>query len=153
MKTKETIAADLFIVPNRSFKVTEKTFEWVRFDLYEIYSANKLAGEFKDQNWVQVWFVTRGNEDSNWTDHTIDGFTELGGWRPVSQYLPKSIFDGHKEGDVVTIILPICKSVELAENENSYADMRARVKVEFCLKQQNYRYERFGTFEEVLARV
>ena len=151
MKTKETIKSDIFIVPNSSFKVTEKTFEWVRADLYEIYSANKLDGEFKDQSWVQIWIATRENEDSNWTDHTIDGYEELSGWRPIAQYLPKSIFNGHKEGDVISIILPICKSMELAEN--SYADMRARVKVELCLKQQGYRYERFGKFEEVLARV
>lgn len=151
MKTNEIIKADVFIVPNESFKVSEKTFEWVRSDLYEIYSATKSAGDFKDQTWVEVWFVTRGNDDSNWTDHTIDGFKELRGWKPISHYLPKAIFDGHKEGDIITIFLPICKSAELVED--SYVDMRARVKVELCLKQQGYRYERFGKFEEVLTRV
>lgn len=153
MKTKETIKVDVFVVPNESYKVSEKTFEWARYDYFRIYHANrdKISGEFMDQIWIQVWFVTRGNPDSNWTDHTIDGFKELQYWRPVCQYLPKALFEGHKEGDIVTVNLPITKSVELCEE--SYADMYATIKVDLCLKQQGYRYERFGKFEEVLARV
>lgn len=155
MKTAETIKADVFVVPNESYKVSEKTFEHSRFALYQVYSANssKLGGsEFKDQTWVQIWFATRGdNDQSNWTDHGIDGYKELVGWSPVCQYLPKALFEGHKEGDIITINLPITKSVELGEG--SYADMYATIKVELCLKQQGYRYQRFGKFEEVLARV
>jgi len=155
MKTVETIKADVFIVPNESYKVSEKTFEWARADYFRVFEANhdKISGDFMDQIWIQIWFATRGdNDQSNWTDHGIDGYKELVGWRPVCQYLPKALFEGHKEGDIITINLPIIKPVELGEGD-SYADMYATIKVGLCLKQQDYRYKRFGKFEEVLARV
>ena len=147
MKTAETIKADVFIVPNGSFKVSEKTFEWVRSDLFKIFRANQNDGEeFLNQIWVQIWFVTRGNDESNWTDHDIDGFEELRGWKPLTQYLPKSLFKNHKEGDVITINLPIWRKTPAGEEYS-------KIKVELCLKQSSYRYARFGKFEEVLARV
>lgn len=156
MKTNEMIKADIFIVPNEAYKVSEKTFEWARADYFRVFRANhdKISGDFMDQTWIQVWFATRGdNDQSNWTDHGIDGYKELVGWSPVCQYLPKALFEGRKEGDIITINLPITKSVELSEGIDSYADMYATIKVDLCLKQQGYRYQRFGRFEEVLARV
>ena len=149
IKTNEIIKADVFIVPNGSFKVTEKTFEWVRSDLFRIFNSNfaHIGDEkFLDQTWIEVWFVTRGNDESNWTDHDIDGYSELRGWKPLTQYLPKSLFENHKEGEVITINLPIWRRTPAGDEYSC-------VKVELCLKQQGYRYERFGKFEEVLKRV
>ena len=150
MKTNEIIKADVFIDPNRrSFKVTNKTFEWIRSDLFRIFHANHLYEnkEFLDQKWVQIWFVTRGdNDEANWFDNGIDGFEELIGWIPAAQYLPKSLFEGHKEGDVITIILPIYRKTPTGEEYSS-------IKIELCLKQQDYKYKSFGKFEKVLARI
>jgi hypothetical protein len=105
-----------------------------------------------------VWFVTPGSEDSNWYCHTINGYEELKGWKPISEYLPKSLFEGHKEGDCITINLPIHKwlendKYELIGCDRYYLEASATIKVQLQLAQQKYRYRRFGNFEDVLTRV
>lgn len=161
LKTKEIVRADVFVVPNCSLIINERTFESTRSDLYRIFSLNEdaLEGDFLDQVWAQVWFCTPGgqNQNSNWRDHGIDGYRELEGdgrngtWRPISMYLPKTLFKGYKEGDTVTFRMPIDRNVEI--NDGNIVTEISSIMVSLCLKQRGYRYERYGKFEEVLARV
>ena len=59
-----------------------------------------------DEKFVQVWYATPGNPESNWYDHRdIDGYPELYKCRPKEMFLPVSIFKDKKEGDVITFNL------------------------------------------------
>ena len=162
MKTNEFIRADVFIIPNASFKyegsleqkegcgtgiVNDLNTMW-HVALPKELRENK---EFKNEDWIEVWYVTPGNDESNWGSHHIDGYSELKGWKPRTDYLPKSLFEGKKEGDCITFDLPIVK--ELDDNNCDYAYAYAIIKIQLCLAQTKYRYRNFGTFEEVLKRV
>ena len=169
MKTQETIIADVFIIPNSSFcyegSVAQKEGISTEFVdcLNRIWYNNttieyRKNHDFKNESWVQIWFVTPTEEDSNWCAHTINGYEELNGWRPISEYLPKFLFEGHKEGDCITINLPIHKWLEndkckLIGCDGYYLEASATIKVQLQLAQQKYRYRRFGNFEDVLTRV
>lgn len=152
MKTKEILRADVFVIPNGSFTVKNGgLFEDTRSDLYRAYTANysnlkDVSTNFEDLTWVELWFCSRNdNPNSNWVDHGIDELRDQD-WRVSCRYLPKVIFEGHKEGDCLTINLPINRPTEDGTEIST-------VKVELCLKQSSYRYSRFGNFEEVLAKV
>ncbi len=151
MKKVENFVGNCFIVPNSSFTVKNGgLFEDGRSDLYRAYTANYsniiVDTRFEDLTWIELWFCSRNNNDqSNWVDHGIDELQNEG-WRVSCRYLPKILFEGHKEGDCVTVNLPIDRPTEDGIEISS-------VKVELCLKQKAYRYSRFGNFEEVLKRV
>ena len=160
MKTKETIRADIFIIPNPSFVFkgsmaqeigldpSLKRFQRVWYSLADSFREGK---EFATESWIQVWFVTPGSDDSNWSCHKIDGYPELKGWKPVCGYLPKSLFEGHKEGDCITVDLPIEKWEKTDDDITiTYA---TTIKVCLCLAQSKYRYRDHGTFEKVLNRI
>jgi len=163
METKKTIVGDIFIIPNSLAKPKNMMFEEARFDLYRMAKANDI--KFTDESkFVEVWFATPGNQDSNWRDHTIDGYDELKGWRPIWNYLPVELFKGRKEGDVVTFNLPIeswTAAHPITGLDNSPAGcnipngvtVTTKIKVSMTLAQTKYRYRRFGTFEEVLEKL
>ena len=170
MKTQETIIADVFVIPNASFRyegsLSQKGGWDTDFvsDLYHVWwktttEEYRREHDFKDESFVQIWYVTPHIEDSNWCAHTINGYKELKkGWRPISEYLPKCLFEGHKEGDCITVDLPIRKWItkDEAEELGIVCDgccLKATIKVQLQLAQQKYRYRRFGNFEDVLARV
>ena len=163
MKTKANVTGDLFIIPNCLAKPKRMLFEEARYDLYQIAIANGIRFT-EDTEFVEVWYATPGNSDSNWADHAIDGYDELKGWRPIFNYLPTEIFKDKVEGDVVTFNLPIKGRV--AENpikglDNNPAgcdlpngvSVTTTIKVSMTLAQKKYRYSRYGGFEEVLKQL
>lgn len=162
-KTTEMIKGNIFIIPNPAIKAAteqpKSNFEfWAGLESIwnNIVFSDKIVNsdkKFYEEKWVQVWYCTPNSSNTNWYDHLIDGYTELEGWEPVSQYLPKSLFEGKKEGDVVTFTLPICRKAWRAR-----VDLEARIeyndiKVSLTLCQTKYRYRNFGNFEDVLKRV
>ena len=108
--------------------------------------ANGIQND--DEKLIQIWFFTSGNDESNWVDHTIDGYDELKYWKPAIGYLPVSLFAGKDDGDVVTVNLPIEKY-----DYDKHITMNTTIKVQLKLDQLSTRYKRFGSFAEVLKRV
>lgn len=195
MKTKELINADIFIIPNMAVKYPKRTETVINIDLWkhviDQYYAVKTSIDIEstdiaNEEFVEIWYATRkegyDNSFSNWHDHKIDGYNELIEFRPITRYLPKSLFDGHKEGDIITFPLIITgnglsmskeyqelctkfengeisggefgKSVrELKKSMDSDLEIRTRIKVSARLAQNNYRYRNFGSFEQVLEKV
>lgn len=147
------VNGQIFIIPNSSIcwgdEVRSEPGMWS--DLYDTYLANyDVCKEmpFKDTRFFEMWFNTKGNDDSNWVCHGIDGYDELEGFRVRSAYLPETLFKGKKEGDTITIWI-------VAEDwdRTDKSLLTKRIKVSLTLKQRGYRYDRFGNFEEVLERV
>ena len=168
MKTSETIIADIFVIPNPAFCYNGSMAQEDGLSADFVDKLNRVwwkttseeyrkEHEFKNESWVQVWYVTPGSEDSNWYAHNIDGYWELIGWRPITEFLPKSLFNGKKEGDCITIELPIQKWISLQNSEEYIAShgccVEETIKVQIQLSQMKYRYRRFGNFEDALARV
>ena len=169
MKTKEIIRADISIIPNASYRYEGSTHQKSGSGVYFVDRLSKIwyslpeeiwkNKDFKDEDWVQIWYATPNHPSSlerNWFDNTIYGYEDLKHWKPVCGYLPKSIFEGKKEGDCITINLPIVKEC-LSDDDDSDNEVvihaSTKVKVQLQLAQTKGRYARFGNFEEVLAKV
>lgn len=169
MKTTETIIADVFVIPNPAFCYNGSMAQEEAFssdfvsDLRKVWwntttEEYRKEHEFKNEVWIQVWYITPGQSDSNWCNHKIDGYKDLSGWYPISEYLPKSLFKDHKEGDCITIDLPIRKYLGTKDCKElgiscDICHLEATIKVQLQLSQMKYRYRRFGNFEDALARV
>ena len=158
MKNQSLLTGDIFVIPNRAFVPSlDEGFTTPTFmmDINCIYysnsdlNVNKIKSE--DTRFIECWFCNEYNE--NWRDHGIRGL-ELGiedkdePWRLSSNMVPEWIFDGKKEGDVVTFNMP----VERRDHERGILE-RSTIKLSMVLNQSKYRYRNFGKFEEVLKRV
>ena len=146
MKTQEFIKGNIFIIPNSACTKNDFLLDSYKGKAQELLLANGIQND--DEKLVQIWFFTPGNDDSNWVDHTIDGFDELKYWKPAIGYLPASLFADKDDGDVVTVNLPIEKY-----DHDKNITMHTTIKVQLKLDQLNARYRRFGSFAEVLKRV
>lgn len=194
MTTKEIINADVFIIPNRSTKYPKEMKQydvnlWQRIIDQHYATKETVDDELTDienEEFVEVWFTTRKNgyenPHSNWFDHNIDGYDELLGFGPVTKYFPKSLFNGHKEGDIITFPLVVTgcglsiskeyqelhnkffndeisgeeygkKLKKLKKSIDSNLEIRTSVKISVRLAQKEHRYKNFGTFEETLKKV
>ena len=132
MKTYE---GDVFIVPNGLLEVTDK-----HLDPNGIWDASEVAmfQGHKDELFVQVWM---SNSDcDNWSDHFYD--VRYG-------HLPISLFDGKEEGDAIEF--EALTTSWKGSRKNRPTPEKCMVKL--TLKQLDYRYRRFGKFEDVLARL
>ena len=144
---KKLVRGDVFIIPNicdRFETFPSDSREWIKE------KHSHLTGiEPKDEDiMLQVWITSE--ECANWNDHQ-GGFQNVLGlptttkWEDSREgrllgyfpsYYPASIFAGKKEGDEVTLDCP------------EYG-----VQIVLTCRQRNYRYSRFGNFEEVFRKV
>lgn len=163
MKTKQMICGDIFIIPYIGITIPKhwKTEE-IHHMMSVISSANSI--EYTDETkFVQVQFCTPGNMYSDWGKHRIDGYEELKGWSPLSSFLPIELFDGKKEGDVVTINLPIIGYMSPKKGRVKDIDVppagckipegvmvQTFIKVSITLAQTKYKYYYLGKFEMLL---
>lgn len=142
---------DTFIIPNSASLVTD----WMTPSQQERMTkkAEKISAvagcgfDAANDKLVQLWFVGMGSE--NLVDHATMAEDENGNQYVLCadiERLPETLFRGHKEGDVIEVPLPAtCKG----EDGNIEVVLNAKIK----LNQRDYRYRRFGNFEEVLAQV
>ena len=168
MKTKEFISCDVFVnTAYSSFKFQgskeQKTGVGLLYlkDVLDVwYSLPKEITQdrnFADEEWISVVYVTPNDSHcSGWMDHCIRGYEELEGWRPRTPYLPKCIFEGKREGDCVTVNLPIVKLVQRGEENEAENGVsikhEAVIKVQLTLAQSKY-WPTNATFEQMLKRI
>lgn len=133
---------DLFIVPNRGirlegFKHHESTYK----KYSDLLSINNLEVD-DNQIFFEIWAVDKKVlKSKNLADH---GFNyNDNNFSMQVRCLPAEIFKNSKEGDTVEMTIPICN----ADGTSLY------MKVNFRLAQTEYRYARFGHFEDVLDDV
>ena len=165
--TNNVIEGDIFIIPNSPVSIPKEGIEYYDLSFYEkidkqytilkVHDSMTLKDNITDDKFVQIWYVTRGNSESNWYDHHIDQPIIVNGkelnssWKPVSQYLPASLFKGKKEGDVVEFTMLI-RSYD-GEGDNAlYMERRQKVRLTLC--QSKYRYRNYGgSFEKALSNL
>ena len=166
MKTKSIISGDVFVIPNGLRAAKDMWDEGTRHGMYLSAIENDIYFDPEKTKFIELWYCTpnSNSRDSNWRDHCIDGYAELAHWRPLSSLLPVELFKGKKEGDIVTIELPITgwtalNPVRKIDDPPAGCKMpngvtvTTRVTVSLRLSQLKYRYSRFGTFEEVLEKL
>ena len=138
MEAKKIYNAEMFIIPNslrrEKIELEDSKVASYFWDQYERKAARYFGEEAARRNkseriLAQVWICSK--ESDNWADHgcPIDG-------EHFVQNLPVEIIRGMKEGDTIELDLP---------EHNAILRLTA--------KQQGYRYERFGKFEDVLKRL
>lgn len=143
VKTLE-VSADMFIVPNGFMKASNNFIFGDRLNvtMNGILEASDHETEV-DPYMMQVWLVAENDLGcENLVDHMghywgIDGVKHPFG--NIPSYLPANMFVGKKEGDVVTVVYP--------EGTTQF-NKDFRVVMHLKLAQTEYRYRRFGTFEQ-----
>jgi hypothetical protein len=161
MKEKNNrYSVDMFIVPNSSITIEKmllrKQYEGWLSRLMEVNGLELSNNECL----IDVWMVSNSTtgdtnlESDNLRDH---GF-EVDGKRACigSAYFPKRLIESKKEGDVIEINLPITYP-EYQRDENTGKLINCSeddvIAISLKLNQKDYRYRRFGNFEEVLEKV
>ena len=151
------LTANIFIIPNRAPQIDD-FFECVQAEKLDyatrIAELNGFTFDSKKDYLVETWMVCEEYDCDNLADHGIhyqdtDGTEYAIGIE--SAYLPSNLFDGKQEGDVIKVKLPIWYSTETQFYKIGSTCTTADF--EITLNQGDYRYCRFGTFEEVLKKV
>lgn len=140
----------LFIVPNKMRKVSDlganmseamlDTFPGLKLEdkVVQVWVSDKPEGDnFGEEN------MAKGKE-SNWSSHRNDDLPfSFHGFKKgyFLNYLPFEWLEGKKENDVLDISI----------YDRKFVDCEAQYKL--VCKQQDSRYEGFGSFEETLKRI
>lgn len=143
--------AELFIVPNALYSISDTsdydTFAEKKLKLMNsISEASGLEAE-DDPLMMQVWIVSEDLHTENLVDHYGYYFDSNGVKQPIGNLpaqLPSQLFAGKKEGDIVTIVYP---------KGSTWYNEAFDIRLEVTCKQLGYRYERFGSFEQVLKQL
>lgn len=138
------MAADIFIVPNRYCKISDYDHLNSRKNFF--YQVGKLNNVPIDSNTklIQTWVCSELSD--NFSDHyphiKYDG--KKISVRILSDMVPYEMLKDKKEGDIFKYTYPIT---------TDYEDEEIKGVVELTLKcnQYDYRYRRFGNFEEALS--
>ena len=153
-----TMAADMFVIPNRAATIE---------DFFQPEEMKKFAQAIKpdyseDEKMVQVWLVEAGAlEDENKCDnlcrHNFIVKDENGNeWYShlKEEFIPQGLLEGKKEGDTISVSYPAIGTISKCMSKTGEKEYKYfNVLMEITLRQQGYRYARFGNFEEVLNKV
>ena len=131
------VTGDAFIVPNHARRFGNATFESIINRYKKVAEEN---GVTEDSKFIEVWIVSKDLKTDNLCDHgahvLCDGEEVV--IHPRISYIPEELFQGKKEGEHVTV---------------KFTDNDIPFEIDLRLSQKEYRYARFGTFEEVLEVV
>ena len=134
----EVVCFECFVVPNRG-TLLSKLFNPEQ----QKERCAMLGIPTEDERLIQVWIASKQFDADNVTDHGVPRTMaaalrlsdEEAEWAYAPGYLPLSLLEGVKEGDIKEFVSP--KGV--------------RIFVKF--EQRPYRYSHFGDFEEVVRKV
>lgn len=157
-----TINCDCFIVPNAATRADQRYSMGIQLakKAAEIAANNGFEYNEATDKFVQMWW-TNSDISDNFQDHGFnvhhEGKIYRFGHDIILDYIPETFFRDHKEGDILPITIRLKPNWYTTENDkrNIQEDDLPEFNVTFNLKlnQLDYRYRRFGTFEEVLKAV
>jgi hypothetical protein len=144
--------ADIFIIPNSASMI--KDFfnpEDQLKKMNAVCGVNGITFDPENDFIIETWYVADQLCCENIADHDIYFNDEDGNECTLisdpGRFLPAKLFESHKEGETITVSLPM----GLIKNYHEEHDVV--VKVHMTLNQGEYRYRRFGDFENVLDDV
>lgn len=157
LKNQPLVNGDVFVIPNGATTIENVIVMDTKSLMEQTFYANDLNKlDYKNTKFIELWYCTPGHDNSNWVDHGVDQLREdiskedfLNGrddWRVSTSLLPIQLFKGKKEGDVVTVKLPVRRHTGHGSCEVAW------IKASIALAQKKYRYSRFGSFDEIVSR-
>lgn len=159
------INASVFIIPNSAARIKD-LFEFDQEEklhqMEEICKVNGLTFDPEKDYLIECWYHSKEYNCDNMPDHNIHCIGEDGCRNRISfpyrRYLPSNIFENHKEGDVINIKLPAILEKFTHYEDNDPEDLQEEeidiiTDIKLELNQLDYRYGRFGPFENVLEKV
>ena len=160
--------ADMFVVPNKAAKIVPELVDLEKKTTDAI-AANGMEFDLYNDKFVQVWMVSTDEESKcdNLQDHSISfNYNNLEIFISyVCGHILLKALKEVKENDTIDMVFPMqgwgISVYDTTGGENirdwKHVDYEEDVKVNLHLhltaKQQGYRYQRFGNFEDVVSYV
>jgi hypothetical protein len=145
-KFEGTIYGDCYIIPNPPIKISS-LFDYNIYILEDFVVRNKLHFDFGYEGCIQLYYVTKNNDKLG--DQTLQYNDEKTGinisFSPYINYLPASMFQGKKEGDIIEF--DYYDEIPYEHGESIHATLH----FVFQLAQTKYRFR--GNFEEILKKI
>lgn len=156
------VKMDAFIIPNNAAVSKDYILAGGRFgELHEkLARLNMYPYDIEKDKLVQMWFVEIGEEgdddlcdNMDCHDFTLkDESGEVYWARLGVGHLPESILNDKKEGDELQIDIPI-RANKIGHGIKNGTEIPITLKATIRLKQLEYRYARFGQFQDALRYV
>ena len=166
--------ADMFIVPNKAGKILPEYIGSSLLDKeFGLIEANNYDFDIHNDKFAQVWLLSTDEKAKcdNLNDHSVH-FTYDGKLIFVSYLcsrLPLKVLANLKEGDTIGITYPVRGTHDIsvydlsqAADEDDFKNWKnitedVNINVDLHLhvtcNQQDYRYRRFGKFEDAVAYI
>ena len=170
VETKEVVVkkatiqadADVFVIPNSSWIPDTTTIIGIRQveRIRSVMRANNINYDFSSDPVVELWWCSEDLRSDNIGSHGLLFTTEddedvyiNGSYSNVVGLLPKKLFDGMTEGSTRMITIPMTAKIvkSLSGDEEIFWDIQLMINTRAA--QTEYRYSRFGNFEDVLRTV
>lgn len=141
---------DAFIIPNHSVRF-DQMFEFDKGTAKKVCDMNNVSIS-DDTTFINLWMCAEGLSD-NFCDHgiNIDVDNVMHLCRPRFSWFPAELFSDSKEGDIVSMNIPCYASPCDASAKGCGMDINLTVHMK--LSQKDYRYRRFGSFEDTMKSV
>ena len=153
------INADIFIIPNPASNISDFFDSVQNEQLANMSTICKLNNEeFTPgiDRLVETWMVCKELGCDNVADHRIEVLDLEGNKRVIgidSRYLPSNLLEGHVEGDIINIKLPVYITDGGRRYQVPGITIETVADFTITLNQLGYHYRRFGFFEDVMAKV
>lgn len=162
-RTNVTIEAeaDVFIIPNKLYKLKPKYMTELNriVNVRKIALANNLVYDYEADDVIQLWFVSDDLDSENLGDHGFRFYIEDDKYlvppseSKILSCLPKKMFEGLREGETRTILIPMNDTEIHNCNTGDEEKVDIELRLTITAAQSKYRYKNFGNFEDTLSMV
>lgn len=154
-EAEEVIQADVFIIPNKCYPIDEEPFftEEIIRNQYGLFGANGIKPSGRELM-LEAW-ITANDGTPFKCDNLCDHVWKHDGYRCTLSYdrnVPASLFKDKKEGDIVSVVLPVDRA-PIDRNDPEKKKDTVWVKFELKCAQNDHRYARCGNFEHIFEKV
>lgn len=152
-----TIALDTFIVPNSPVRISDFFSDSDRAKIVNVVINNNVDYNVLTDKVIEFWHVSEHDDDV--TSHNLTFITDDGRKvvmeHPGIKNLPAKLFVGKHEGENVDLHVKGYYHALITDTEGKHQKVTLKMNVIFSmfLDQYDYRYRRFGTFEQCFNKL
>lgn len=153
--------ADVFIIPNKLYKLNPKYMTELNriVNVRKIALANNLVYDYEADDVIQLWFVSDDLGSDNLGNHGFRFWVENDRYwvhsseSKILSCLPKKMFEGLREGETRTILIPMNDTEIQNCNTGDEEKVDIELRLTITAAQSKYRYKSFGNFEDTISMV
>ena len=145
-----TLKVNVFVIPNRVSSIDKELFmDFQKLAHVDQMCAMNGTSLNKTDHLVQIWWTSQ--DCDNWEDHHPRIKFDGSDWefRMATYDLPYEVVHDWKEGEAVSLKMP----VKLYSIDNPAITREITADLEIIPVQLEYRYKRFGKFEQAADAV